>query len=551
MGQQVNDQSTAGGPVTAIVPVIAPARPRSTNFDVLVVGAGPTGLLAACELLRRGVRVRIIDRAMEPMRAPKALTLWPRALDILDDLGVGDEIRRASIRINAFSYFSDRRPLASFNFSEDLAPRELPQHETERVLTERLLALGGKVERGVRLLSLDDVDFSGRIEATNSMTAALEHGDGAVERVHSAFVIGADGAGSAVRGQLRIGFQGTTYEMAFALIDARIEGYLPSDEILYYQTTTGTLVIVPHPDGAFRFLSVMPEKSQEISVPMIQAIVDERRPRKVRITEPVWQTVFRVHARCATDFQCGRAFLVGDAAHVHSPAGGQGMNNGLQDAHNLGWKLAAVIHGECPSSLLLSYGPERSEATRRIIRDTDLQTRAWMFTGPAKVLARDAAFRLLDRSGAVSRFYAPVMAGRRLAYAPVRNTQQPSRWSSCQLRRRLPGGLKVGVVFPRQLAASYGISGPDADPLDWTVALQAPSHDANWLAEAGNIIARWPRVRIVRLSRDPVSASILCRQAGYYLIRPDGHIAAHGHKRDLNRLEAELKTGLPHSAHVA
>ncbi len=311
MGQQVNDQPTAGSPKTAIA-----AWPRSADFDVLVVGAGPTGLLAACELLRRGVRVRIIDRALEPTKAPKALTLWPRVLDILDDLGVGDTIRRASIRINAFSYFSGRRPLASFNFPEGLAPRELPQHETERVLTERLLALGGKVERGVLLRSLDDVDFSNRIETTNGVTAVLEHGDGAVERVHSAFVIGADGAGSAVRGQLGIGFQGTTYEMAFALIDTRIEGYLPSDEILYYQTPTGTLVIVPHPDGAFRFLSVMPERNQEISVPMMQAIVDERGPREVRITEPVWQTVFRVHARCATDFQRGRAFLVGDAAHV-------------------------------------------------------------------------------------------------------------------------------------------------------------------------------------------------------------------------------------------
>ncbi len=551
MGQQVNDQPTAGCPETAFASVVVPARPRSANFDVLVVGAGPTGLLAACELLRRGVRVRIIDRALEPTKAPKALTLWPRVLDILDDLGVGDAIRRASIRINAFSYFSDRRPLASFNFTEGLAPRELPQHETERVLTERLLALGGKVERGVRLLSLDDVDFSDRIEATNGVTAVLEHGDGAVERVHSAFVIGADGAGSAVRGQLGIGFQGTTYEMAFALIDAHIEGYLPSDEILYYQTPTGTLVIVPHPDGAFRFLSVMPERNQEISVPMMQAIVDEQGPREVRITEPVWQAVFRVHARCATDFQRGRAFLVGDAAHVHSPAGGQGMNNGLQDAHNLGWKLAAVIHGESPSSLLLSYGPERSEATRRIVRDTDLQTRAWMFTGPAKVLARDVAFRLLDRSGAVSRFYAPVMAGRRLAYAPVRHTQQPSHWSSCQLRRRLPGGLRVGAVFPRQLVASYGISGPDADPLGWTVAVQPPSKGAHWLTEASHIIARWPRIRVVRLPRGAVAASTLCKQAGYYLIRPDGHIAAHGHERDLNRLEAELKTVLALSAHDA
>lgn len=153
-------------------------RPPAADFDVLVVGAGPSGLMAACELLRRGVRVRVIDRAPEPVRAPKALSLWPRALDILEDVGLYEEIRRNSNRIDAFSYFSDRRLLASFGFSEDLASRILPQYETEQALTGQLERLGGKPERGVRLLALDDVDHSGDIEATDGVTAVLEHSDG-------------------------------------------------------------------------------------------------------------------------------------------------------------------------------------------------------------------------------------------------------------------------------------------------------------------------------------------------------------------------------------
>lgn len=515
----------------------------AADFDVLVVGAGPTGLMAACELLRRGVRVRVIDRAPHPMRAPKALSLWPRALDILEDVGLRDEIRRKSSRIDAFSYFSDRRPLASFGFSEDLASRILPQYETEQALNGRLEALGGKAERGVRLLALDDVDHSGDIAATDGVTAVLEHADGVVERVRAPFVIGADGAGSSVRGQLGVGFEGSTYEMAFALIDTRIEGDLPPDEIRYYQSPAGTLVIVPMPDGVFRFLSVMPG-GQEVSVPMMQAVIDERGPRGVRITEPVWQTVFRVHARHATDFRRGRVFLMGDAAHVHSPAGGQGMNNGLQDANNLGWKLAAVIEGRAPASLLLSYGPERSEATRRIVRDTDLQTRAWMVDSKARIRARDAAFRLLDRSGAVSRLYAPVMAGRRLAYTPARDTQYPARRSGCAPRTRLPGGLKVGAVFPRERAVSLRISGPEADPSAWAIAVIAPADGPGWLTEVGHLAARWPQARVVRLSRADAAAHGGCGRPGYYLVRPDGHIAAHGHERDLNRLETELGTAL-------
>ncbi|MGW1200360.1 FAD-dependent monooxygenase [Streptomyces sp. NPDC002536] len=514
-----------------------------TDVDVLVVGAGPTGLLAACELLRRGVRVRVVDRATEPMRVPKALSLWPRVLDILEDLGVADEIRRASVPIRAFSYFSERRPLASFSFAEDLRARQLPQPETERILTRRLCSLGGKIERGVRLLALDDVDFSGRIEATDGVTAVLEHAGGVLERVRVPFVIGADGAGSSVRGQLGIGFQGTTYEMAFALVDSRIEGRLPRDEILYYQAPTGTLVIVPQPDGVHRFLSVMPEGGGEVGVPMMQALVDERGPRGVRLTEPVWQTEFRVHARRATEFRRGRVFLMGDAAHVHSPAGGQGMNNGLQDAHNLGWKLAAVIRGESPASLLDGYGPERSEATRKIVRDTDVQTRAWMADSQGRVLARDAAFRLLDRTGAVSRFYTPVMAGRRLAYAPERDTQLPGGRAVCRLRGRLSGGARVGGTFPRQAAVASGIAGPQDGPPRWTLALRAPAAGSAWLTEIGHIAARWPQIAVVHLPKS-ADAATGCGKEGYYLVRPDGHIAAHGHKNDLNRLETELGTVL-------
>lgn len=519
---------------------------RASDFDVLIVGGGPTGLMAGCQLLRRGIRVRIIDRAPEPTQFPKALTLWPRSQELLEDLGLADGVRAASCRINAFSYFSERRPLASFRFSEEHAPVSIPQVDTERLLGERLNELGGKIERGVGLLSLEGLDFSGRIDGSKPVTAVLEHADGRIERVAAPYVIGADGAGSTVRGQLGVGFHGETYETAFALIDTKIEGKLPNDEVLYYQSPKGALVVVAMPDDVFRFLSVMPPTGQAVDVPMMQAIIDERGPRGVKITEPVWKTIFRVHARHATAFQLGRVFLLGDSAHVHSPAGGQGLNTALQDALNLGWKLAAVIRGESPSDLLLSYGPERSAVAAKVVRDTDIQTKAWLVNTPAKLIARDAAFRLADISGAADRLYTPVLAGRALAYPPVRESQQPAGFSTCKLRAKVPGGLKVGMVLPRALALPFDISGPDAEPSTWTITVVAPDGEtgADWLTEIGHIADRHARLRIVRISRAQAARHTGCSRPGYYLVRPDSHIAAHGHQGDLARLEAELAVSL-------
>ncbi|MGW6818254.1 FAD-dependent monooxygenase [Streptomyces sp. NPDC055005] len=514
----------------------------TSDADVLIVGAGPTGLLAACELLRRGVGVRIVDRAHDAARVPKALSLWPRVRDILTDLGVGEAVQEASVPVRAFRYFSDRKPVASLTFTEELAARQLPQPETERILTERLHSLGGKIERGVRLLCLDDVDYSGRIEPGGTVTAVLEHGDGLVERFTAPFVIGADGAGSDVRRQLGIGFEGSTYEMAFALLDTRIEGNLPPDEISYYQSTSGTLCVVPQPDGVFRFLSVMPEGTT-LTRDDMQRLIDTRGPHGVRITEPVWETVFRVHARRATDFQRGRVFLAGDSAHVHSPAGGQGMNNGLQDAHNLAWKLAAVLAGEAPATLLESYGRERVEATGRIVRDTDLHTRALTARTRRRVAARDTAFRLLDRTGAAARLYAPVMAGRRLAYTPDRDTRQPST-GACRVRDRLPGGIRAGSVFPRAAAVALGLAGPGRAPAGWTLLLRPPARDTAWTARVEHTVGPWPGLRVLRATPDLPGRGGLCARPGYYLIRPDGHVAAHGHTDDLHRLEAELRHAL-------
>nr|WP_281364884.1 FAD-dependent monooxygenase [Streptomyces typhae] len=506
----------------------------------MVVGAGPTGLFTACELLRRGVGVRLIDRAAAPSTTPKALALWPRALDLLDDLGVGPALRAAAVPIAGFSYFSGGAPLARFTIPPELRPVHLPQYETERLLTERLHELGGKIERGVRLLAFDDLDHSGRVDATDGVTAVVEHGDAGVRRVRASFVVGADGAGSAVRGALGAGFQGSTYPLSFALVDARVEGDLPPDQLLYYQAASGTLMIAPLPDGVFRILAVMPQDAGTVTAPMMQSLLDERGPGGVTLTETVWRTVYRVHARTATDYQRGRVFLAGDSAHVHSPAGGQGMNNGLQDGANLAWKLAAVLGGAAPASLLDDYTAERSEATDRIVADTDRQTRAWMAHTRTRVAVRDAAFRAADRTGLVPGQVFPVMAGRRVRYTPRRPTQEPSGRTRCSLLRRVPGRLRTGMVFPRELAVRHGMTGgPDA-PAGWTVAVLTRHPYGDFPDLVTRTLRPWPAVRRVLLHPSEAVPLTGCATTGFYLVRPDGHIAAHGHAEDLERLRTEL-----------
>lgn len=526
------------------------ADPHDPESTVMIVGAGPAGLLSACELLRRGVPVRIVDRAEEPSPYSKALLVWPRTRDLFEDLGLVEAVELAGPQINAFSYFTGQQPLATYTFRTDaqgcMGPFSVPQYEIERILTDCLHRLGGHIEREVRLLGFDGLDFSGDLAATDGVTAILEHKGGRIERARAPFVVGADGAGSTVRAQMGVGFVGSTFESAFALVDAPIEGSLPTDEVLYFQSPTGGLAVVPMPKGVFRFFTSLPTGTTGVDLASMQRIVDERGPRGVRLLDPVWQSTFRVHGRRATEFQLGRVFLVGDAAHVNSPAGGQGMNTGLHDAHNLAWKLAAVLNGEAHPDLLHSYGEERVAAAERVVRDTEIQTRAWMVKHPAQIAARNATFRLMERTGTAAKYYAPVMAGRRLAYKPRRDTQQPAdRTAACRLRSHLPGRTAAGRVFPRQLARDLGLTGPDTDPAAWhlTVTRDFRARHARSLTE----LVEGRRLRLVELPDARQTAHLTgCADNGYYLIRPDGHVAAHGHTADLPHLRAELDAGLPH-----
>ena len=527
---------------------------------VLIVGSGPTGLTAACELLRRGVPVRLIDAAPAASVHSKAMLVWPRTIDILEDLGLADGVSEVAVKLRRMTYFSEKRPVTRMSMDDDMAPYCLPQRHTEEILIDGLKGLGGSIERGVRLLGLQGVDVSGAIRPGQQITALLEHSDGSVERFETPWVIGADGAASVVRNQLGITYTGATYDNRFLITDARVaDNPLEPDEIYYYQSRAGVLAIVPQPYGLYRFFTNAPAELAEGTLEDMQRLVDMRGPGGLRLIEPDWVTTFRVHRRRAASFQLGRVFLAGDAAHAHSPMGGQGLNTGIQDAQNIAWKLASVIRGEAKPGLLADYTEERAAVADAVVRDTDLQTRAAMWNRTSQVVLRDMAMRTLDRTKVLNRYYVPIAAGRRWVYGQpgAGGRTLPSDW--CDVKSLVRRQGKQGGALPRWFAVDLGIAGPAVDPNLFSVVVMPDSGGGAGVTAAAvaNLLQPWSRqVRVVDAGsrrgapghsgrrRDEMlhraRKELHCKRAGFYLVRPDGHIVLHGHSDDLDTLHAEL-----------
>ncbi|MFI5846100.1 FAD-dependent monooxygenase [Catenuloplanes sp. NPDC051500] len=378
-------------------------------MTVLVVGAGPTGLTVACTLLRFGVPCRIVDRRPEGAGEPKALVLWSGALEALRRTGVAAPIVGAALPLAGAGYFSRGKRLGGVRFgglkgTAFPGPICLPQPATEEALRDRLTALGGKIEWNTALTDL--------ATTPTGVTAVLTNAAGTVETVSTPWLVGADGTRSTVREQLGIDYAGHTYERTFLLADGRLSGPASPDEAEYHLHPDGVLVVVPLPGGGHRvFFDVAPGIATE-SAPsreVLQHLLDVRGRGDIRIEETWWTSRFRVHAKLAERFREGRVFLAGDAAHCHSPAGGQGLNTGVQDGYDLGWKLATVLRG-ADESLLDSYEAERRPASARAVRLADRQTRLWMTRGAIPRTLRDTVMRVLFRRGVLERTMVPELA---------------------------------------------------------------------------------------------------------------------------------------------
>ncbi len=339
---------------------------------VLIVGGGPTGMTLALQLQRFGIGFRLIDKRRKEPSGSKALSINPASLNLLDDLGVAETLIGLGHKTEVINLVYDNRPLMRARFAR--LPSKfpfflmLPQPETEQVLEQRLNELGHSIERDCELLGLRQHDDGVEVE--------LRTGDGR-ERQHFDYVVGCDGGLSKVRNELELDFSGYDYNMHFILADLRIEWQGAREQGFYFIRDDGFLILLPLKDGYHRIVIKVNEQCAPGYKPSLEEIRDYIARYEIpglQVSDPIWLSSAPFYNRSAATIRRGRVFLAGDAAHLFSPIGGFGMNSGIADAFNLGWKLGYTLNGLGNDELLQSYVEEREQNTRTLLAKTDKST---------------------------------------------------------------------------------------------------------------------------------------------------------------------------------
>jgi 2-polyprenyl-6-methoxyphenol hydroxylase-like FAD-dependent oxidoreductase len=373
------------------------------DTDVLVVGAGPTGLTLTASLIANGVRAVVVDKLPEGQNTTRAAAVNARTLEVLEDLDVARRMVKAGVIAPRFTMREGRRILIPVDFSK--LPTKYPytlmlsQADTERLLLQRLHELGGDVIRPNTL--------SGVTQDADGVTATFDHGD----TIRAGYVVGTDGMHSTVREQAGIGFTGGEFAESFALADVRLAGDAPRDEVILFYAREGLNVLAPLPGDIFRIVAPVTNAPKVPSTAFVQALLDNRAfgPGQLVVTELQWGTRFNIHHRVADTYRSGRLLLAGDAAHVHSPAGGQGMNLGITDAISLSGALTEVLNGGSDSALD-AYGTAQRQRAAQVLKLTGRLTRIATLPRPLRPV-RNSGMRLAAEVPAVRRQLALQLSG--------------------------------------------------------------------------------------------------------------------------------------------
>lgn len=505
------------------------------NTDVLVVGAGPVGLTAACVLARGGVRVEVCERDAGPIDQSRALLVQPRTLEHFAGLGIADEALAAGQQVRRVEVHVEGRPRGALFYvgvGRSRFPRGLvlEQSKTQRLLLQRLAQLGEQPHWSSVLESLDQ-DLDG-------VTARLRSADGAPVTVRARYVIGADGASSTVRRQVGGSLDGHTYAASFFLADTVLDTTLDHERLYLSVTRTHFHALFPMPGpGRWRVIgSLLPDEvlryvgaGETIGATRALGRADVERliavtGLPVAVREVGWATGYRIHQRMVARYRYGRVFLAGDAAHIHSPAGGQGMNTGIGDAVNLAWKLAEVVRGRARPELLETYHAERAPVAREVLRQADQLFR--LEAGQSR-LAGAVRVRLLPLLAAA---LSGTATARRLLFD--RLSQIAVSYREPGRRPRRVRGATVGDRLP-YVTLDDGSTSHDLLAPDRYTLLVAPAaidaldgpEVAGWWRDALAGVPAPVRLHVLYGPQRALRAALAHDRRLAVLVRPDGHIA--------------------------
>jgi 2-polyprenyl-6-methoxyphenol hydroxylase-like FAD-dependent oxidoreductase len=479
---------------------------------ILIVGAGPVGLTMALELTRYKVPVRLIDKMAARSGQSRAIAIWPRTLELLERAGVGADLVAHGNKVGAADIMTGRKLIARIDITGVASPYPfglmIPQCDTEAVLEQHLEHLGSHTELGVEMTAFTQDE--------NGVMATLRLADGRSETQRFSCLIACDGAHSPVRHALGLAFEGDTIGMDWCFGDFLLSG-VPSvpDEVVTYWHENGPIIFFPLAPGRYRVIASLGSSGEAVpatpTLEAFQAIVDRRGPGGITLEETKWSSVFRINERQVAQYRVGRVFLAGDAAHIHSPAGGQGMNTGMQDAINLAWKLAMVSRGLASSPVLLdSYDAERRPVGAAVIATTGRLTKLGMLTNPVAQDIRN------------------VLAHVVLGLAPVQHaiagatTEVSIGYPASPLNGPDGSGVKAGTRMP-PLAGEIPY-GSGHEPR-FTLRSDAPPDTG--------LVERFAAILDPAVRPAPDGGGIA-------LVRPDGYLACAAHDGNWEAIEASL-----------
>ncbi len=501
-----------------------------SNFPVLIVGAGPSGLNLSLALARRNVPHRLISDASGPGEQSRAMVVQARTLEFYDQFGFAREVVKQGI-VAETAHVRDGgksgagRELLSISFKEmgsGLSPYPFalayPQDDHERFLIDKLKEAGVEVEWGAKL--------TGFTQGETGVNATIERNAGQLQQVDAAYICGCDGARSCVRETLNVGFPGGTYEQLFYVADVKIAAGFVRDLWISLGEHILSLMFPVRSSGMQRLIGLVPAELSDQQTLSFEEIRGHVEPLLgIKVTEVNWFSTYRVHHRVADKFRVNRAFLVGDAGHIHSPAGGQGMNTGIGDAINLGWKLAHVLQGRADPSLLDSYEPERIGFARSLVSTTDRAFTGMVGEGLLGEFTRRIAAPLIF--AVATRF----SLSRHALFRTVSQTR--IHYPESPLSKGTAGEVHGGDRLPW--------TGPDLDDnfaalrsLDWQ------AHIYGDLQEGLQTACREFNLPLHRFAWSEGAKQAGIKRDALYLVRPDGYVALASAAQNVSELKSYI-----------